>query len=251
MGGFFKKKEKCKNPSNSHSFSRGYHFNGLACKLRHQNLLCSCLCASWTIFLGGKAGYSQEHSYSLKIVRIFWFPKGLWARLIIPVCCFVHSYFHWALQSHSLFLILGFDHRLGNQRISTYFSSICCIGWSGESSTCKWPPHYSCWWILQCLSREPIAWFSEVLLVGTTKFKYLEGTAATDTFEESHRDSLSSSTKKILLTEFSYCPTNSLCFWKILNSVQSHFFWKAFFLFCYLNCWTQILATLSTSSFLN
>lgn len=190
MGGFFKKKEKCKNPSNSHSFSRGYHFNGLACKLRHQNLLCSCLCASWTIFLGGKAGYSQEHSYSLKIVRIFWFPKGLWARLIIPVCCFVHSYFHWALQSHSLFLILGFDPRLGNQRISTYFSSICCIGWSGESSTCKWPPHYSCWWILQCLSREPIAWFSEVLLVGTTKFKYLEGTAATDTFEESYCDSL-------------------------------------------------------------
>lgn len=41
------------------------------------------------------------------------------------------------------------------------------------------------------ISRE-VAWFSEVLLIQMTKFRYLKGTAALDTFEESHCDSLSS-----------------------------------------------------------
>lgn len=29
----------------------------------------------------------------------------------------------------------------------------------------------------KCISREPVAWFSEVLLIQMTKFRYLEGTA--------------------------------------------------------------------------
>lgn len=37
-----------------------------------------------------------------------------------------------------------------------------------------------------------VAWFSEVLLIQMIKFRYLEGTAALDTFEESHCDYLSS-----------------------------------------------------------
>lgn len=54
MGGFFVgflfcfvfKKEKSKNPSDSCSFSLGYHFKGSACKLCHHNLLCSSLLTS-------------------------------------------------------------------------------------------------------------------------------------------------------------------------------------------------------------
>lgn len=44
------KKKKSKNPSDSCSFSRGYHFKGSACKLCHHTLLCSSLLASWKIF---------------------------------------------------------------------------------------------------------------------------------------------------------------------------------------------------------
>lgn len=34
------------------------------------------------------------HSCCLKIVRLLGLSEILWARLIIPVCCFVHNYFH-------------------------------------------------------------------------------------------------------------------------------------------------------------
>lgn len=117
---------------------------------------------------GGEAGYSQEHSYSLKIIRIFWFPEVLRARLIIPVCCFSHSHFPLGITTSLLFIILRFDPRLSNQRINTYFFSICSTGYRGESSI--WLPYSSWWWKLQSLGWEPVAWFSDLLLVWMPKF---------------------------------------------------------------------------------
>lgn len=48
---------------------------------------------------GGEAGYSQEYAFSLKKLKIFWFPEVLLAKLIIPVCCFIHN--HFPLQPNS------------------------------------------------------------------------------------------------------------------------------------------------------
>lgn len=114
---------------------------------------------------GGEAGYSQEHSYSLKIIKIFWFPEVLWARLIISVRCFIHNYFPLGITTSLLFTILGFDLGLGNRRLSTSFFSMCCTGCSGESSIRIWLPHSSCQWKLKSLGRESLLCFSDVLLV--------------------------------------------------------------------------------------
>jgi len=68
----------------------------------------------------GKAEYSQEHSYTLQII-IFWLSEALRARLIISVCCFIHSHFPLGITTSLLFIILGFDLKLGNQQINTFF----------------------------------------------------------------------------------------------------------------------------------
>lgn len=84
---------------------------------------------------GGETGYSQDN-LSLKIMKIFWFPDAPWARLIIPVCCFIHSHFPLSITTSLLITVLGFDLGLGNRRLTTCCFSICSTDCSGESSIC-------------------------------------------------------------------------------------------------------------------
>lgn len=75
-----------------------------------------------------------------------------------------------------------------------------------------WLPHRSC----QCLGREPVAWFWELLLFWMPKFKYKQ-----HSYTCVQEISLSSSTKKKI--------KKSLCCWKNLSSVQNQCFEGVFF----------------------
>lgn len=113
---------------------------------------------------GGEARYSQEYAFSLKKLKIFLIPWGAVGK-INNSSSLLHSQ-SLSIGHYSLALIYNSGIWLWARKSKAWYLlfSVCCTDCTEVSGRHAWSPHSCCQWKLKSLGREPVVWFSDVLL---------------------------------------------------------------------------------------